>query len=107
MLFAILEIVDYAVIAGLILVLAGGGAAASAYRRPAERDRLQRIEDKLDLVLDHLGVEYTAPPKVEWQELADDPARKIEAIKVYREEHGVGLAEAKAAVEAYIDGRNR
>jgi ribosomal protein L7/L12 len=37
--------------------------------------------------------------------LADDPARKIEAIKAYREETGAGLAKAKAAVEAYINGR--
>ena len=30
--------------------------------------------------------------------------RKIEAIKLYREEHGVGLREAKEAVEALADG---
>ena len=32
--------------------------------------------------------------------LASDPTRKIEAIKVYQEESGVGLAEAKSIVEA-------
>jgi ribosomal protein L7/L12 len=31
--------------------------------------------------------------------------RKIEAIKVYREETGVGLTEAKEAVEAYIHSK--
>lgn len=31
--------------------------------------------------------------------------RKIEAIKLYREEHGVGLREAKEAVEALAAGR--
>ncbi len=35
------------------------------------------------------------------REIARDPSRKIEAIKVYREETGCGLAEAKAAVEAF------
>ncbi len=34
--------------------------------------------------------------------LATDPRQKILAIKAYREETGVGLAEAKEAVEAYI-----
>jgi hypothetical protein len=34
--------------------------------------------------------------------LARDPGRKIEAIKMYREETGRGLAEAKDAVEAYM-----
>lgn len=34
--------------------------------------------------------------------VARDPARKIEAIKMYREETGLGLREAKIAVEAFI-----
>lgn len=34
-----------------------------------------------------------------------DQGKKIEAIKVYRVRHGVGLAEAKAAVETLADGR--
>ena len=37
------------------------------------------------------------------KQLASDPARKIEAIKVYREETGASLAEAKEAVEAYTN----
>ena len=35
------------------------------------------------------------------KELALDPARKIEAIKAFREETGAGLAEAKAAIETH------
>jgi hypothetical protein len=107
MLFAVLEFGDYAIIAVLILLFAGGGAAASKYLRQADRDRLQRIEHKMDLILTHLGIEYVPPPKPAWQELADDPARTIEAIKVYREETGVRLAEAKKAVEEYIAGRSK
>jgi hypothetical protein len=37
------------------------------------------------------------------KQLASDPARKIEAIQAHREETGAGLAEAKEAVEAFID----
>lgn len=105
MLFAGLEFSDFAVIALLILVFAGGRAAASAYLWPADRDRLQRVEQKLDLILTHLGIDYVPPPKSAWQELADDPGHKIAAIKAYREQYGVGLAEAKKAVEDYIQGK--
>jgi hypothetical protein len=30
------------------------------------------------------------------------PLRKVEAIKIYRDQYGVGLAEAKRAVEEYM-----
>jgi hypothetical protein len=39
------------------------------------------------------------------KELAADPARKIEAIQVYREETGASLADAKEAVEAFINSK--
>jgi ribosomal protein L7/L12 len=39
------------------------------------------------------------------KQLAGDPARKIEAIKAYREETGAGLPEAKEAVEAFLNGK--
>jgi ribosomal protein L7/L12 len=42
------------------------------------------------------------PPSDRVKQLASDSSRKIEAIKVYREETGAGLAEAKEAVEAHI-----
>jgi hypothetical protein len=103
MLLAVLELSDFLLI-GLIVVLFAGGATASAYLRPADRRRLAHIEDKLDLIMTHLGLDYSPPPRAAWQELAADPARKVAAIKAYREEHGVGLAEAKRAVEQYAAG---
>jgi ribosomal protein L7/L12 len=106
MLFAVLEFTDFAVIAAIVAVLAGGTAAARSYFRPTDRDRLARVEQKLDLLLIHAGLDYTPPAKSAWQALADEgPARKIAAIKAYREETGAGLADAKRAVEAYVDGR--
>ena len=68
--------------------------------------QLQRIESKLDLILEHLGIRH--------DDLADDPClspmvreladkgQKINAIKAYREETGVGLKDAKDAVESYM-----
>jgi ribosomal protein L7/L12 len=69
--------------------------------------RLERVERKLNALLRHSGIDAAegSPLSDRVKALADDPARKIEAIKVYREETGAGLAEAKAAVEAYINGR--
>jgi|GEM_PF-6795681 len=36
------------------------------------------------------------------REIARDPKRKIEAIKVYRDETGLGLRDAKFAVESFM-----
>jgi Ribosomal protein L7/L12 C-terminal domain len=74
--------------------------------RPSSAARLRRLEAKLDLILKHLGLEYSDPPlSEEVKALADDPARKIAAIKLHREQTGLGLKEAKDAVDAYIAGR--
>ena len=69
--------------------------------------RVGRIERKLNALLRLHGADPTRglPLSDRVKQLADDPARKIEAIKVYREETGEGLAEAKEAVEAYIHGK--
>jgi hypothetical protein len=65
--------------------------------------RLRQIEEKLDLILAHLGIKYVAPPKPEWQRFADR-GMKIDAIKAYRGQYGLGLNESKAAVERYQRG---
>lgn len=58
--------------------------------------KMTRIERQLARVLP--PVELSDAVKL----LAADPRQKILAIKAYREETGVGLVEAKEAVEAYI-----
>ena len=70
--------------------------------------RLERTERKLNALLRHFGIDATqgtAPSDLSdrVKEIARNPKRKIEAIKVYREETGAGLAEAKEAVEAFIN----
>lgn len=106
MLFAVLELTDFAIIAAIVAVLAGGLATRRASFGPADRHRLARIEQKLDLLLTHAGLQYTPAEKAAWQTLADEgPAQKIAAIKAYREETGAGLADAKRAVEEYIGRR--
>ncbi|MDF3302990.1 ribosomal protein L7/L12 [Streptomyces tropicalis] len=60
--------------------------------------RLERIERKLDLVLEHLGLRLEVPRVDEVQGLVRE-GKRIEAIKVYREATGAGLKEAKEAVD--------
>jgi ribosomal protein L7/L12 len=65
--------------------------------------QLAAVDRKVTRIANHLGIDPMATLALSdrVKELARDPARKIEAIKIYREETGVGLAEAKEAVEAY------
>lgn len=69
------------------------------------RSRIARIEHKVNLLLKANGIEVVKglPLSDRVKEIARDPARKIEAIKTYREETGAGLADAKEAVEAHIN----
>ena len=67
------------------------------------RQRINRLEAQVELLYRHLGITF-----VEDSRDTDDPRivaalrsnNMIEAIKLYREKTGVGLAEAKSAVEA-------
>jgi ribosomal protein L7/L12 len=70
--------------------------------------RLQNIERKLNALIKHHGVDPTQvrlPLSDRVKQLAADPGRKIEAIKVYREETGAGLAEAREATEAFSNSK--
>jgi hypothetical protein len=71
------------------------------------RARIARIERKLNLLIRHSGIDplQGLPVSDRVKEIASDPARKIEAIKVYSEETGAGLKEAKDAVEAFINSK--
>jgi hypothetical protein len=81
-------------IAVLVLVffslLGRGGGDVSA--------RLGAIGRKLDLILDNLGIDPNQGLDQQVAELVRG-GRKIEAIKLYRAQSGVGLKEAKDYVE--------
>jgi ribosomal protein L7/L12 len=107
-LLAVLEFSDYAIIGAMIAILAGGAAYTSRQEinlAVMERE-LRVLQQKLDALLKHQGIELPEPlpsglsPEVE--RLASIPNTKIEAIKLYRQQNpGVGLAEAKAKIEAF------
>lgn len=60
--------------------------------------RLRAIERKLDIITKNLGL---AAEQDNFEPVRDlvRQGLKIEAIKLYREQTGVGLAEAKAAID--------
>ncbi len=94
-----LGFIDFAIIAWIVVVFAG--AAAYTTRRTVD---LRRLERKLDALLKHQGVPLPPIVSEEVQRIARDPARKIEAIRLHREQTGLGLAEAKADVEEFLAG---
>ena len=91
---------------GVIVVLAilNTERQAGSIRRD-----LARVDRKLNLILKQMNITFDefAEMSDRVKELARDPSRKIEAIKVYREETGARLAEAKEAVEAFMHSLQR
>jgi len=67
------------------------------------RSRIIHLEAQVDFLYRHLGVTYIEDHNPDDDPRILDALRKnnmIEAIKIYREINDIGLAEAKAAVEA-------
>ena len=67
------------------------------------RSRINELEDRLNFLYRRLNIEYADPSSnpVISPQIQDALRRdnKIEAIKIYRELTGVGLAEAKQAID--------
>lgn len=102
--FALLDFWDFMIVACIVSIFATGSAYAAFSTR--DRVRLGRLERKVDLILRHLNIEYVPGNLLseEVRQLALDPAKKISAIKLHREQTGVGLKEAKEAVEEFMAG---
>ncbi|MEK8174268.1 hypothetical protein NKH77_50555 [Streptomyces sp. M19] len=66
--------------------------------------RLARVERKLDLILEHLGVQDDDPDLAKVRALVRE-GKMIQAVKVHREATGASLKEAKDAVDAMKAGR--
>lgn len=67
------------------------------------RSRIVHLEAQIDFLYRHLGITYVENNSPDDDPRILDALRKnnvIEAIKIYREINDIGLAEAKAAVEA-------
>ena len=103
MFLAVLEFTDFLLLGVLIYLLMGGTAVAS--RRSAgdaaAEERLCRMEDKLNVLLTHMGIDYVPRTKERWQRLADE-SNQEKAAEEYSEAHSVPLEEAKRVVEQYV-----
>ena len=71
------------------------------YEAAELRARILELEEKVEFLYKHLGVTYSTNPDQTDPRIisALKQGNMIEAIKVYREIHNVGLAEAKRAAE--------
>jgi hypothetical protein len=63
---------------------------------------IPRLEHQLNLIMKHLGIEDVVDSRPILQELRS--GNKINAIKLYREQTGVGLKEAKDVIDALERG---
>jgi ribosomal protein L7/L12 len=92
----------------LLVVVAVGLAMVFSGSRARERAqttaRLAAIERKLDVVLGHLGIAESPPEEPDVLRHLERGER-IQAIKVYRERTGMGLADAKEAVDRIAQQR--
>ncbi len=64
--------------------------------------KVKRMEISLSLLLNRMEIEVPSLVSDQVKQLALDPHRKIEAIKLYRGETGASLLEAKEAIEEFI-----
>jgi ribosomal protein L7/L12 len=94
------QLVIVALVASLLATLVIQFLGVGRNRQVERLDRrLLRLERKLQLVLDHLGIqERGSDLERQVDELLMEGGR-IQAIKAYREATGVGLQEAKNAVD--------
>ena len=80
----------------LFLVVLGTSWTAAAGNNGR---RLARLERKVDLILSHLGLDPNQGVNLEIRELMK-AGQKIQAIKLYRQQTGAGLKQAKDYVES-------
>jgi hypothetical protein len=82
----------------VLIVLLFLSNSSSGKNASVER-RLDRLERKVDLLLDHFGLEEPPVPGMERVHELKQQGKTVEAIKVYRQLTGEGLREAKEAVD--------
>jgi ribosomal protein L7/L12 len=68
-------------------------------RRNSEPAGLRAIDRKLNLILEQLGIDPDKGLDAQLKELVQS-GQKIEAIRLYRQQTGCGLKEAKDHIEA-------
>jgi len=83
---------------GLLMVMVGNVLSAHNRERARTNRRLADIERKVDAIVNHLGVVVPDPDEPEVYRLLQK-GRRIQAIKLYREQSGSDLVTAKHFVD--------
>ncbi|GAA2477651.1 hypothetical protein [Winogradskya humida] len=100
---------DYVIVAALVANVLGVFALLLSSSGRSRRERLQltaqltALERKLDAVVTHLGVVIPGPSFPAVESLVRQ-GRRIEAIKLYREQTGADLLTAKNTVDMIGSG---
>lgn len=92
--FASLAAVIMAIVIAVAVVL-----YVSGHSNQQTAQRLRRLEDKVDLLVEQAGLTPPVDQELEPVRQLAQQGEKIRAIKLHREITGSGLAEAKAAVD--------
>jgi ribosomal protein L7/L12 len=91
----------------LLVIAAVGSVAAAAgawfQERRSSAVQLAAVQQKLDLVMSHLGI--AAPGDAEVARHVAD-GRTVEAVRAYRKQTGASLLEAKQAVDRIAAGHH-
>ncbi|MEU1395096.1 hypothetical protein ABZ403_03370 [Micromonospora zamorensis] len=87
----------------VIATIGSVGAAVGAWFQDKRSSAIQlaAVQRKLDLVMDHLGI--VAPVESEVVRHLES-GRAIQAVRVYRQQTGASLVEAKQAVDRIAAG---
>jgi len=88
----------FAIGIGLLMIMVGNVLSAQNRERARTNRRLADIERKVDAIINHLGVTVRDPDQPEVYRLLQK-GRRIQAIKLYREQSGSDLATAKNVVD--------
>ncbi|MEU5301492.1 hypothetical protein ACH4YO_25465 [Streptomyces noursei] len=88
----------FSALALFVLALAVLASATDRRTKPLER-RMARLEQKVDRLMAHLGMEEVEDPRMAEVDALLAKGKTVHAIKVYREVTDAGLVEAKEAVE--------
>ncbi len=85
----------------IVLIIVPLMAEIRALRKAHLSSRLTRLEQKIDLIVEHLGIAPSAPKPSQRVINFIEDGQLIRAIKAYREETGDSLEDAKKAVEEF------
>ncbi|PNE42510.1 MULTISPECIES: hypothetical protein [Streptomyces] len=88
----------FSALAFFVLAIAVLASATDRRTKPLER-RMARLEQKMDRLMAHLGMEEVEDPRMAEVDALLAKGKTVHAIKIYREVTGAGLVEAKEAVE--------